>query len=126
MRGDLVGYAALVYLFRVGKAQMLRRRHVAYKRRTVCRRGGRANRGHYVVVAGGDVGDNRPKHVERRLFADFLLAFHVHLYLVEGNVPRPLYHRLHAALAAALHEFAKDVKLSELRGVGGVCEASRP
>ena len=58
--------------------------------------------------------------------ADILLAFHIHLYLVEGNVPRPLYHRLHAALAAALDKFAKDVKLAELRGVGGVCEASRP
>ena len=38
-----------------------------------------------MVIAWRDVGDDWPKHVERRLLADVLLALHVHLYLVEWN-----------------------------------------
>ena len=104
---------------------MLGGRHVAEKRRAVGGGGRRADRAYDVVVAGRDVGNHRPQHVKRRALAGRLLAFHVHLDLVERHVSGPLHHHLHAARAATVHELAKDVQLAELRRVRGVSQAAR-
>ncbi len=78
-----------------------------------------------MVVARRDIRHHGPQHAERRTLADFLLALHVHLNLVEGNVSRALDHRLHTPCAATVHEFAPHGKFGELRRVRVLSAAFR-
>ena len=78
-----------------------------------------------VVVAGGDVGGQRPQGVERRLAADLELLVHVLLDQVHGHVARALDHHLHVVLPGDLRQLAQGVELGELRRVVGVGDASR-
>ena len=82
MRGDLRGDEPLAHVVRVGQPQVLGRRDVAEEIRP---RGGRhrpADRGGDVVVAGRDVGDQRPEHVEWCAVAEAFFQLHVGLDLV--------------------------------------------
>ncbi len=73
-----------------------------------------------VVVAGGDVGDERAEDVERGLVALDRLLLHVHGDLVHRDVPGTFDHHLAAALPGPAGQLAEGLQLGELRGVGGV------
>ena len=122
---DPVGHAALLDVVLLGQAQVLLGRHVAEHRRAVIRRRGRADAGGDVVVAGEDVRDQRPEHVERRAVAETPLQLHVELDLVEGHVARPLDHHLDAVGPGPLGQLPDSLKLGKLRIVGGVGKAAR-
>ncbi len=98
-----------------GQPEVLLRRHVAEHRGAGRAGDRRADRGRDVVVAGRDVGDERPEHVERRLVA------HLHLpsrrssrsgRSARGPGPRPSPAR---PLPGAARELAQRVELGELR-----------
>ena len=99
---------------------MLGWRHVAEPVRAVHGRHGTADGRRDVVVAGTDVGHERPKHIERGIVAEALLELHVRGHLVERHVPRPLYDDLHARVPGALRELAQLHELGNLARVGGV------
>ena len=91
-------------------------------------RGGRhgaADSGGDVIVARGDIGDQRAEHVEGRIVAQALLQTHVRLDLVEGHMAGTLNHDLHAGVPSALGELADLDKLGDLTGVGCVVGAAR-
>src|SRR5690606_2925119 len=124
--GDLVGDAALLHILFLGQAQVLLGRDVAEHGGPVVRRGGGADAAGDVVVAGEDVGDQRPEDVERRPVADAALELHVELDLVEGDVAGSFVHDLHAFLPGAFGELADGEQLGELEVVGGVGEPAGP
>ena len=69
MGGDFVGDDAVAHVLLVGQAQMLLRGHIAQHRRAIPADHRRADGRGDVVVAGGDVGGQRPQGVERRFVA---------------------------------------------------------
>jgi hypothetical protein len=73
-----------------------------------------------VIVARGDVGDERAEDIERRAVADPFLEAHVHLDLVERHVARAFDHDLDAGLSRALDQLAQGQQLLDLRPVGRV------
>ncbi len=75
---------------------MLLRRHIAEHRRAEPADHGRADGARDVVVAGRDVGDERPQRVERGLAAERELLLDVHLDLVQRHVAGPFDHHLTA------------------------------
>ena len=70
-----------------------------------------------VVVAGRDVGRERPERVERRFAAPLELLVHVLLDHVHGDVAGAFVHHLHAVAPRALGQFALRVQFGELRFV---------
>ena len=104
---------------------MLARRHVAEIARAGVGRQRRADGRRYVIVAGRDVGDQRPQDVEGRAVADLLLPLHVHLDLIERHVARPFDDDLHVPRPGALRQLAQRLQLGELRLVAGVDERAR-
>src|SRR3972149_2443528 len=72
---------------------------------------GGADGGGDVVVAGGDIDDQRAEGVERRLVAPLLLLADVHLNLVHGDGARALDHDLAAPGPGALRQLAQGAQL---------------
>jgi hypothetical protein len=77
-----------------------------------------------VVVAGRDVGGQRPERVERRLAAEAQLLVHVLLDHVHRHVAGAFDHGLHVVLPRDLGQLAQRFQLAELRGVVGVGDAA--
>lgn len=73
-----------------------------------------------VVVAGCDVGGERPKGVEGGLVAPFELLGHVFLDHVHGDVAGAFVHDLDAFGPSALGELALDFEFAELGFVVGI------
>ena len=73
-----------------------------------------------VVVAGRDIGGQRPQRIERRLVAGRELAVHVLLDLVHRHMAGAFDHHLHVVLLRDLVQFAQRVQFGELRRVVGV------
>ena len=109
-----------------GKAEVLLRRHVAEHRGAVPADHRRADRAGDVVVAGRDVGGERPQRVERRLAAQPQLLLHVVLDQVHRHVAGPFDHRLHVVLPRDLRELAQRRELGHLRLVVRVVARARP
>src|SRR5262249_32290214 len=84
--GGLGGDPAVPPAVAVGQAEVLLGGDVAQHRRAVPADHRRADGRRDVVVAGGDVGDQRPERVERRLVADLDLSVDVLLGLVHRDV----------------------------------------
>src|SRR6266404_1802243 len=124
MGGDLVGYHSLTHVFGVGQSKMLFRRDVAEHvgSEPTDHRG--TDRARDMVVAGRDVGDERPECVERRFAAHLFHAAHVHLDLVHRNVSGSFDHHLYVALPRAPGELAERVELRELCAIAGVGDAT--
>ena len=78
-----------------------------------------------VVVAGRDVGRQRPERVERRLAAFAQLLLHVDLDLVHRHVAGALDHHLAALVPGDLRQLAQRLQFRELRGVVGVGDRAR-
>src|SRR5690606_17138769 len=104
--GDLVGDDAGADVVAVGQAEVLFRRHVAEHGGAVPADGGGADAAGDVVVAGGDVGGERPEGVEGGFVAPLELFLHVLFDHVQGNVTGALVHDLHALGPGAGGEFA--------------------
>ncbi len=126
VRSDLVGDHTIFDVLLVRQTKMFFRRDITQHGTTVPADHGRADGAGDVIVAGRDVGGERPEHVEGRLRAGLPLLLHVHLDLVHRHVARALDHHLHVVLPGRLGEVAQDLELGELRRVRGVGEAARP
>src|SRR5476651_986963 len=99
---------------------MLLRRHVAeYGAAEPADHGGADTAGD-VVVAGRDVGGQRPQRIERRFAALLELLVHVDLDLVHRHVAGAFDHDLAALLPGDLRELAERFQFGELRAVIGV------
>ena len=118
--GDLVGDHAGAHVVTIGQAEVFFRRDVAEHRTAVPADDGGANAAGDVVVAGGDVGRERPERVERSLVAPFELFLHVLRDHVHGHVAGAFVHDLHAARPGAFGEFALGFEFAELGFVVGV------
>ena len=123
---DLVGDDPLPDVVIVGQPEVLLGRDVAEEGGPRLPGQGRPDRGRDVVVAGSDVGHQRPQHVEGGLMADPLLHLHVHGDLVHGDVAGPLDHDLHVLLPGPQGQLPEGLQLGELGLVGGVGQAPRP
>ena len=122
VRRNLIGDHAVFDVLLVGQTKMFFRRDVAEHRRPVPADHRRADGARDMVVTRSDVGDERAERIERRLFADLELAFHVLLDEVHRNVTRAFDDRLDVVLPGDLGQFAERVEFGELRlvvGVGG-------
>src|SRR3989339_499514 len=84
--GYLCGYNTGSDILSGRQTEMLARRDITNKRRTVKCRGSRPYCRGYVVIADPDIRHQRAENIERSPFADFLLKLHIILYLVKRNV----------------------------------------
>ena len=90
MRGNLIRDQPGLHVFLVRQSEVFLGRDIAEHRRPVpADQRGPDGRGD-VVVARSDVGDQRAQRVEGRLVAQLLLLEHLHLDLVQRNVPPAL------------------------------------
>ena len=106
------------------QAQVLARRYVAEEvgARRSCYRP--ADGAGDMVVAGGDVGDERAEHIEGGAVAEPLLEKDVRLDLVDGHVAGTFDHYLHPGVHSALGQLAEDDQFMDLGAVGGVGKAA--
>ena len=118
--GDAVGDHADLHVVAVGQAQMLLGRDVAEHGGAEPADHGGADRRGDVVVAGCDVGGERPEGVEGGFAAFGQLLLHVDLDLVHGHVARAFDHDLAALFPGGLGQFTKGFQFGELGGVVGV------
>ncbi len=125
MRGDLVRDHAVLHVLLVRQTEVLFGRHVTEHRRAVPADHRSADRARDVIVAGRDVGNERPQRIERRLLADLELLAHVLFDQVHRHVPGPLDHHLHVVLPSDVGQLAQRLELRELRRVVGVGRAAR-
>ncbi len=126
MGGDLVGDDADLHVIAVGQAEMLLGRDIAEHGGAEPADHGSADAAGDVVVAGCDIGGERPERVERRLAADGELLVHVFLDLVHRHVAGTLDHHLAILGPGDLRQFAQRLQLGELRGIVGVGDGAGP
>jgi hypothetical protein len=88
----------------------------------VVRGRGRADAARDVVVAGENVGHERPEHVERRAVTHGALQLHVVFDLIERHVARALDHHLAALAPGLFGQLTQRVELGQLRLIAGVGE----
>lgn len=120
----LVATSPLAHVMGVRQAQVLGRCHVAEEIRPARSCDGPTDGRRDVIVAGSDIGHERPEYVEGRPMAQALLHLHVGGNLVERHVPRPLDHHLHAGIPRALRELADFDELGDLGGVACIVDAT--
>ena len=78
---------------------------------------GRPNTGCNMVIAGSDIGRQRPERIERSLMAGGNLLFHVGLDEMHRHMPRAFDHGLDVVLPGNLGQLAQGFQLAELRFV---------
>ncbi len=125
MGRDLVGDDARLHIVAVGQAQMLLRRDIAEHGRAEPADHRRANAARDVVIAGRNVGRERPKRIEGCLAADIELLVHILLDLVHRHMAGALDHHLAVLLPGDLRQLAQRLQLSKLRGVIGIGDGAR-
>ena len=81
---------------------------------------GRTNGAGDVIVAGSDVGNERPECVERRFVAPFHFLVDLLLNFVHGDVAGAFNHDLDIVFPGFFREFAKDFQFGELRFIAGI------
>ena len=125
MGSNLVSDEALAHVLCIREAQVLLRGDVAKHRRAMPTGHRSANGGRDMVVTGGDVGHQGPKHVEGRLIALLHLLFHVELDLVHRHVARAFHHHLHVVFPGPAGEFTEGFQFSQLSGIRGIVLTTR-
>src|SRR5437588_3540170 len=125
-RGDIVRHDAVLHVLLVRQSKVLLGSHVAQHRRAEPADHRRADRARNVVVAGCDVGRERPEGVERRLVAVLELQLHVLLDELHRHVARALDHHLAVVLPRNAGQFTQRAQLRDLRLVVGVVDRARP
>ena len=78
-----------------------------------------------MVVAGRDVGGERPQRVERRAGADAGLALDILPDALHRHMPGTLDHDLHILLPGQAGQLPERVELGELRRIVGVGDGAR-
>ena len=122
--GNLVGDDAFLYVLFVWQAKVFLRGDVAEHRAAVPADHRGADAAGDVVVAGGDVGRQRAKCVERCLVAPLQLLGHVVVDHVHWHVAGAFVHDLHAVFPRAAGEVALHLEFGELRLVVGVSDGA--
>ena len=118
--GEFVGDDSGFDVFLVREAEVFLGGDVAEHGAAIPADHGGADAAGDVVVAGGDVGGERPESVEGGLVAPFELLGHVFLDHVHGDVSGAFVHDLDAFGPGALGEFALHFEFAELGFVIGV------
>ena len=77
-----------------------------------------------MVIAGGNVGHQRSKNVERSAHADALLHLHIGGDLVQRHMARALHHDLDIVGPGAFGQLAQTHQLFDLADIGGVGQAA--
>jgi len=121
---DLVSDQAVADILRIGQTQVLLGGHVAEHGRAVPAGHGGTDGAGDVVVAGGDVGDQRTQHIEGGLGALLHLLAHVEFDLIHGHMARALHHHLNVVLPGAAGEFAEGLQFRQLGLIGGVVQTA--
>src|SRR5579863_4268723 len=122
---DFVGDDSLLHVFRIRQAEMFFWRDIAKHGRAVHADHGRADGAGDVVVAGGDIGDERAERVKRRFVAELDFFFYLELDLIHRHVARAFDHYLDIMVPGFFGEFTQHAKLGKLSGVAGVGQTSR-
>lgn len=78
-----------------------------------------------MVVAGSDIGGERPQRIERRFMAMRQLFGHIASDHLHRHMSRPLYHDLHIVFPSDFGQLAQRIKLGELRLIVGVLDRPR-
>ena len=124
MAGDPGGHDPFPDIVDVRQAQVFRRGHIAQEVGAGEGGQGAADGGGDVVIAGSDIGDQRPQHIEGSTMADPFLELHVGGNLVVGDVARSFHHDLYALGPGPLGQFAQVQQFLDLGPVGGVRQAT--
>ena len=115
MGSDLVSNDAVLHVFLIRQAEMFFRRDVAEHRCAVPANHRRADRRSDVIVAGGDVGRQRAKRVERRFAAPFELLLDVLFDEVHWDMPGTFVHHLAVVFPGDLRQLTLRFEFGELR-----------
>jgi hypothetical protein len=124
MGGDFRGDDACADIIWTGEAEVFSWRDIAEKGSAVKGGGGSADSGGDVVVAGRNIGYERPEDVEGGAAADFLLDFHIEFYLIEWDVARSFDHNLTAQFLRPGCQLTDGPEFRELCLVGGIGDAA--
>jgi len=92
----LIGDNTHLHIIPVRQTQMLFGRYITQHRRTKPADHGCTNARRNMIIAGRNIGGERPQRIERSFAAFLQLFFHVHFDLVHGHVARPFDHHLTA------------------------------
>ena len=122
--GEFVGDDAGAHVFFVGQAEMLFRGNVAEHGCAVPADIGRAYARGDVVVAGGDVGNERAECVERRFKAVLQLFGHVFFDALQRYMAGAFDHDLYVVFPRFGSQFAQGVQFGELGFVVGIGNAA--
>ncbi len=104
----------------VGQAQMLFRRDIAQHRGAKPTDHRRPDGAGDMVIAGGDIGGQRPERIERRFAAGGQLLIHIGLDLVHRHMARPVDHHLIILGPSDLGQLTQRLQFGKLRGVVGI------
>ena len=94
MSRNLVSDNSLFNVFAIGQSEVFLGCDVAKHRCTCPTRQCGTNRTGNMIVAWGNVGDQRAKYIKWSAMANFNLLLDVHLYLVHRDVTGTLHHNL--------------------------------
>ena len=120
MGGEFVGDDAGAHVFFIRQAEMLFRGNVAEHGCVVPADIGCAYARSDVVVAGGDVGNERAEGVERRFKAVLQLFGHIFFDALQRYMAGAFDHHLYVMLPRFGGQFAQSVQLGELGFVVGI------
>src|ERR1700687_955543 len=108
MGGNFVGDNALLHVLGIGQAEVLLGSDVAKHGSAVPADHGGSDSAGDVVVAGGDVDDQRAEGIERRFVAPFHFLVDLFLDFVERDVAGTFDHDLHIVLPGFFGEFTEN------------------
>ena len=103
---------------------MLGRCHVTEEIRPVVRCQGSPDGTHDVIISRRHIGHQRPQDIKGGPVAQLLLQPNIGLYLIQGNMPRPLDHHLHLLVPGPLGQLTQEEELLYLRAVSGIGQAA--
>ena len=125
VRRDFVRDHARLHVVAIGEPEVLLRRDVAEHRGAEPADHRGADRRGDVVVAGRDIGDQRPQRIERRFAAQLHLEIDVLLDLVHPDMAGAFDHRLDIVLPRDLRELAERLELRQLGAIVRVRRRAR-
>ena len=78
-----------------------------------------------MVIARGNIGNQRPEGIKRGVISPGLGVLVVDLHLVQWNVAWAFDHHLHVVFPGTLGQLADGLQLRKLRGVVGISNGTR-
>src|SRR6266496_384129 len=120
MSGNLVSDNSVLHILFVRKAKVLLRSDIAKHCRAMPPDHRRTDSRRDVIVARSNVGDERPKCIERRFIAKLSFFVHLLLDLVHRNMSWALDHDLHVILPGFPGKLTQSFQLGELHFIAGI------